>query len=173
MVRGQHFPRPLDFLTRRERLDANVTQQILAGWPFQRMVRGRVLHPASGKNPPDVVQRYNSKYSTSMFCDVQSIGAARALALGKAIGGADRLEITANKPAFDSAPEPCTIAGVDKIAGLSRMPTSPKPTERQSSLPHRFSLAREGKSIALRLRISRHAAPFRTTEHENSGFDLP
>jgi hypothetical protein len=48
MVRVEQFARPLDFLAGRERLDANVTQQTLAGWPFRWMGWG-VLHPASRK----------------------------------------------------------------------------------------------------------------------------
>jgi hypothetical protein len=41
------------------------------------------------------------------------------------------------------------------------------------SLLRRFSLAREGKSVASRLRKPRHASYFRADEHEKPAFDLP
>jgi hypothetical protein len=59
MVHVEQFARPLDFLAGRERFDANVTQQTLAGWPFRWMGWG-VLAPASRKNPTGVVQRFDS-----------------------------------------------------------------------------------------------------------------
>jgi hypothetical protein len=46
---------------------------------------------------------------------------ARALALGKAIAGADRLEISPKEPVLGSKPDPTTIHGAAKIADLARL----------------------------------------------------
>jgi hypothetical protein len=78
MVHVEQFARPLDFLAGRERFDANVTQQPLAGWPFRWMGWG-VLDPASRKNPTGVVQRFDSKCSSPMFWLFQRIGAVQFL----------------------------------------------------------------------------------------------
>ncbi len=77
VVCGEQFSRPLDFLARGERLDANVTQQTLAGWPIRWMVRGGEVYPAIRKNPGPVVQHFDSKCLSRMFWKCQRIGAGR------------------------------------------------------------------------------------------------